>query len=111
MLNLSLSVFASEDHGKSISAAHLQCSTLCFMLKRKVLPVNVCLFAVLKHTEPNSSHCVQPTPATLGEHSTPNVGGSAEGRSGIPHLPGTILGERADLKLHNKENASMETLH
>jgi len=54
---------------------------------------------------------MQPTPATLGEHSTPNVGGSAEGRSGIPHLPGTILGERADLKLHNKENASMETLH
>lgn len=111
MLNLPLSVFASEDHGKSISAAHLQCSTLCFMLKRKVLPVNVCLFAVLKHTEPNSSHCVQPTPATLGEHSTPNVGGSAEGQSGIPHLPGTILGERADLKLHNKENALLETLH
>lgn len=113
MLNLSPSAFASKGHRDSISTSSVQHFVL--RTKKKILPVNVCLFAVFKQTEPNTqpntSHCVQPTAATLREYSTPDFGGSAEGWGGLCHLPKIIVGERADLKLHNKENISVETLH
>lgn len=71
------SAFASKAHRDSISTSSVQHFVL--RAKKKTLPVNVCLFAVFKQTEANTSHCMQATPATLWEYSTPDFGGSAEG--------------------------------